>query len=88
MSKIKCLSIFLVLFLSANTGMSFAKQYKCGCIDSGALKSDDSKINGKTFKEVFENDPTVKKNSARLSVLRVSCLKSLDSQVFPFKRKM
>lgn len=71
MSKIKCLSIFLALFFSTTTGMSFAKQYKCGCIDSGPLKSDDSKINGKTFKEVFENDPTVEKKFGK-----VECVKS------------
>ena len=70
MSKIKCLSIFLVLFLSANTGMSFAKQYKCGCIYSGALKSNDSKINGKTFKEVFENDPTVEKKFGKVECVK------------------
>ena len=50
--------------------MSFAKKYKCGCIDSGPLKSDDSKINGKTFKEVFENDPTVEKKFGKVECVK------------------
>ena len=68
MLKTQWLSILLTLCLSTVSGASFAKKYKCGCIDMVIPSGTDA---GKSFKEVFENSSEVRDKFGN-----VECVKS------------